>query len=417
MWQLALIASAGLLVVMVALPVTWNAAALLVFVSSGMATLVAAVLLQIASPVGWGTIYRTNPRYLFELIPNSKKYYQHQAINGGRRILVQVNSHGFRGAELREPKIGIRVVVYGDSFIEGEFSDRADTFAERLGCLLEQSMAVPVEAVNAGVVSYGPDQISVRLESEIEELEPDLVVVAVYAGNDFGDLLRDKMFALDADSGLVKRHFVLSDAVVRNVRRAGGRLALVNLIDRTLYGSSGRGGPQSPANPYRVVEDALRATRLEYRDYVLDHDSVVTNLMLDHYDADISLEPTSASARYKVRLMGGVLTRIGALASQHRIPLLFLIIPSPIDVADGYDVGQVDTTLHPGYRRSTLTDALERALADAGLHYVNLFQPFRQQDANGLYFHGVNNHWNARGQDLAARLVAFYVLKNRLLAK
>ena len=51
-----------------------------------------------------------------------------------------------------------------------------------------------VQVVNAGVAAYGPDQACLALEADLAAgLDPDLVVLCVFAGNDWGDLLRNKL--------------------------------------------------------------------------------------------------------------------------------------------------------------------------------------------------------------------------------
>ena len=61
--------------------------------------------------------------------------------------------------------------------------------------------------------------------------------------------------------------------------------------------------------------------------------------------------------------------------------------------------------------RVTLLDRrlLTRSLAESArrlqIPYVDLFESFALKDCNGLYFHHGNNHWNARGQAMAADLV------------
>jgi hypothetical protein len=46
---------------------------------------------------------------------------------------------------------------------------------------------------------------------------------------------------------------------------------------------------------------------------------------------------------------------------------------------------------------------------------VDLFAPFREAGADRMYYRHGNDHWNAPGQDLAARLVAERVLAERWL--
>ena len=84
---------------------------------------------------------------------------------------------------------------------------------------------------------------------------------------------------------------------------------------------------------------------------------------------------------------------------------VLLIIPSPIDVCDGYEV-QVDRKKFPAYERSHLTEAFEGIARRHGIRYLNLYAPFRALDACRLYFPRTDDHWNDEGQRVAAEFMA-----------
>jgi len=52
-----------------------------------------------------------------------------------------------------------------------------------------------------------------------------------------------------------------------------------------------------------------------------------------------------------------------------------------------------------------------------GIHSINLFNVFRENIAEGFYFKGGNNHWNDRGQKLAAKETALYLIHNSMVEK
>jgi hypothetical protein len=151
----------------------------------------------------------------------------------------------------------------------------------------------------------------------------------------------------------------------------------------------------------------------EYQDFVVRGDNVVRNLLADEYDADVSLEPDSPSARYRVRLMDRVVERIQQTTSRSGVRLLFLIIPEWCDVNGTCEASQARRR-YPGYRPAGLTEALTTIAQQRGVTYLNLFEPFQHGGAAGLY-HPFDEHWNGRGQELAARLSADLILRTGLL--
>jgi hypothetical protein len=56
----------------------------------------------------------------------------------------------------------------------------------------------------------------------------------------------------------------------------------------------------------------------------------------------------------------------------------------------------------------------ERIATRHHLSDVNLFEPFRRHHPEKLYQSEGDDHWNAAGQQLAAALMADYVVRNRI---
>jgi hypothetical protein len=101
-----------------------------------------------------------------------------------------LNSRGFRSPEYAERKAPgtLRVVVLGDSFT---FASSGVPFPQMwhqvAGRELERRLERPVETISLGYPAVGP-RFELRLwELEGRRLEPDLVVLAFFVGNDFLD--------------------------------------------------------------------------------------------------------------------------------------------------------------------------------------------------------------------------------------
>lgn len=356
------------------------------------------------------TAYVPDDRALFALRPGAVRDYTHHPANGGHTVRHRVNRDGFRGPELLPAGAAPRVVVYGDSFIHAEFSPLEESFPVRLGDRLSAALGRTVEVVNAGVAGYGPDQVLRRLERELDRLAPDLVVLGLFAGNDFGDLVRNRLYGLDAEGRLVERTWRYSAGQERQIALNARELALVRALREGLGRLRGGGGPP-PFDRRAWIEGALAQHLDEYRAAVEQGDDTVGAFGVDPYSADIALLPASPSAVYRRRLMAAVLGRMAALAAAKGVPLLAVIIPHPMDLLDGdHDSGLVDRERHPGYDPTALRDAAAAALAEAGIAAVDLFGAFRAADPRALYLKGGDDHWNAAGQDLAATLVAEAIL-------
>ncbi len=136
----------------------------------------------------------------------------------------------------------------------------------------------------------------------------------------------------------------------------------------------------------------------------------------DYYDADLSTAPQSPAAQLKKGLMTGVLAKIRDECAAARVPFFLVILPSPTDACDNYDAS-VDTAKYPQYDRARLSGTVENAAQINGIAYLNLFPPLRARDGNQYYFHGGDDHWNERGQALAATLTSDAIVKQGLLTR
>jgi hypothetical protein len=409
--------------------------------------------LRILFPI-YPTIYQPDETLLHKLIPGSKKIYTHSTGNGGKKISVEINSLGFRGEEFSPYRTKKRVVIYGDSFIEGEFSSLEMTFAKQLERSLINELGEDLEVINAGVVAYGPDQVSLRMEQELGWLEADLIIVSVFADNDYGDLIRNKIYRLDDSGGLVKNNYYLDDDLVKSLTDArqpkelkGSRLVSMLKLGGSRIASmlntlakQGDDSASSDLLPIRIAKRIywrihdlmaskspiiqinyswtsgfLLSIKKSFEEYVVHGNNVVHDMHGDRYDADIAVEPNSRSSIYKVKLMEQVLRRISNIATNNRSNLLLLTVPSPIDVCQNYDY-QIDKSEYPDYDPSRLTSLLEKAAVKHDIDFYNLYTPFRlRNDADTLYFRYGNDHWNDKGQAIAARLVTQKIISEGYL--
>lgn len=347
------------------------------------------------------SIYEWDQRCLYRLRPNSSKAFRRTSINGGERVHVSINSQGFRGPELQTQGPAHRILVYGDSFIEAEYSDLENTFSEQLRQALSQSLSNEIETINAGVVGYGPDQMLLRMEDEIPRLKPEWVVACFFADNDLGDLLRNKLFRLDERGELRAHHWQLAP----ECRHPGIRGPYEPFLWKWTRNAV-RGLQSQAVGTESYMDRWLQQCINEYTDYIVQGDDFVRELQVDHYDADVSLTPDCESALYKAKLFGQILQRMDSVCRTGSAKLIVVIIPSPADLMDDYDFCSIDHLKYPDYEPRAITGVMEAAARRLRIPFVNLFDRFQAGDPKTLYFRGGDNHWNDLGQLTAAKAVA-----------
>jgi lysophospholipase L1-like esterase len=99
-------------------------------------------------------------------------------------IRIQLNERGMRGPSLQAlPEDGLVLVFLGGSTTENYRFNKEDTFPFQAGRHLEQSLGVPVSVLNAGMSGATAGHSLSRLQHQVLDLHPDLVVVC-HAVND-----------------------------------------------------------------------------------------------------------------------------------------------------------------------------------------------------------------------------------------
>jgi lysophospholipase L1-like esterase len=321
-------------------------------------------------------------------------------------VVLRFNRRGYRGGDEEPPPGTRRVAVYGDSFVEARLTDEEHTFSARVAAYLAEALKTPFTSVNAGVTGYGPDQELLRIQRELPELRPRLLVVVLYAGNDAGDLVRNGLFRPDG-ARLQPNDWEIDAATRRSLemRRGWRALALTRAVSRLREWVRQRPQPLLPTASDPAA--ALAACRREMEARVRAP-RAVQDLHYDHYDADLSLDPSGASASHKRAFLRPLVAALRDTAAEAHVPLLLVIVPHPTDATTTWPV-QVDPARFPAYRRSALSDAWAAAAQAEGVPCVDLFPSFWAAAGESLYFPR-DGHWNAAGQDRAARLAAERVL-------
>ncbi len=95
------------------------------------------------------------------------------------------NSWGLRGPE-PDMDAKAKIMVLGDSFMEGMFIGDADTPPEQLRRHLSKEWKCTVSVLNTGHVGYSPEQYYYTFMEYIERFRPHFIVMSV-CHNDFGD--------------------------------------------------------------------------------------------------------------------------------------------------------------------------------------------------------------------------------------
>lgn len=295
-----------------------------------------------------------------------------------RTVSLGLSDVGFRDDGLDEGKIP-RVIVLGDSFAEGANVNLEDGWVEQME---KQSGA---DFVNLGVGAYGTIQERILLERYGLKLEPDLVILAFFSGNDLGN---DGCY-----------EYTSNNRVDERLKRFFGRYFYSFELLKYLLARLG-------GDPYLPLPNESDSDELTYRDEGLD--------LVFHLEHFASLErdkppPWIASG---IQLTPQSIVRIRDICEANGIEFMVVICPSKEQVY--WDAVETLLAEPKRYDPDFPNNLIKSTCTENDIHVLDLTPIFRTHSSEQLYF-TEDTHWNVEGNRLAAEATYNYLLTNGLL--
>ena len=299
---------------------------------------------------------------------------------------IAINNAGVRDDEDIGPKRPdeTRIVVLGDSLVLSVQVPFASTFTE----LLEQRLnarsppegSTTYRVINAGVQGYGPVEELLFFRQVIRNLRPDVVLVAVFVGNDAEEAVTSQPKLAPARPVTE----VLRESIVARLRRLVRRSMVLQVLRLRFVAATGRfrssaGPPEPPLQSYA----ANPAPRIP-EGVALARDAI----------ARLAADATASGARTGIILM-----------------------PARFQVDDG-DYGRLrDIVAQAGGQlvRDSATERFSAALGDLQVPMIDLLPALRSAPAGPDLFFQQNVHLTPRGHVLVADTLARFLREQQLL--
>jgi len=344
--------------------------------------------------------------------PNSRFNYQEDF---SKEFLIKrrTNSQGLIGEEisLRKPKNTFRILVLGDSFTEALQVEEGKNFCEQLQELLNQnsvSKDKQYEVLNAGVSGYSPISEYLYLKRELIKLNPDLVILQLFANDVFEDHKVGAMSAIGEDGLPVKinRFFIkkylddstaFKDSKFKNVSYRFKRFFIKRSKFFQLLVRARR-------KYYKKSEIHKRITALaEYDDANQFFIFQGENTLLD--DKSFRIRTWQKSSKY--------ILAIKQLAEANRVGFLMVLIPpeAQLDLpyyglnSRMYFLGK------PNFHFNKLLSAFSRK---ENANYLNLLKTFERNKSKRLYFNR-DGHLTDAGHTVVAQAIADFLILRDLI--
>lgn len=301
------------------------------------------------------------------------------------RNAIRVNSFGIRGPAPASGSDGVlRILAIGDSFTFGVGVEEDETFVARLAA----DLGPPVEGLNGGLPGIGVPRAVGWLEPHGLALEPDLVLLAVFVGNDLADA------AAGRREGVEDGQIVLPESV-RGLRR-------------WLYYNS---------HLFALVKRATsRATLQPLRDLLgLGEPWMLSNLRVEMALYERRPEPRLAEGE---RRTAAALDRLVALGRQHGFRVAAMLIPSELQVdperwRTALDLLGLDEAL---YSQERPTAFFLDLLAERAIPTLDLRPAFAAAQAGGeRFYYRQDRHWTPAGHAFAAHELERFLAAHNLI--
>lgn len=305
-------------------------------------------------------------------------------------VLFRINSLGLRNDEIpaREQN-EYRVLVLGDSFTAGHGVEEIDAFPSLLSQYLQGSIdpRTHIRVINAGVSGFGTVHEVGLLKKLGGELKPNLVILALFVGND----IRDNLLGLTAYRVSWDGLLMLSYAS-RRVINSSSKWFEPHFSNRWMSYQEDKSSEDSGRSPHNPPLS-------------LDYSFV---FLLDPPPPQLEVGWNSTSRH---------LSELKSLVDELGADLLLVVIPMREQVDDKAweQIVQAFSLDKTRFDR-TLPEQRVRDMAhELGIETLHLLAALRaeahQQD---VYFQSYNDaHWNRNGHVVAARVLADF-LSDRL---
>ncbi len=297
-----------------------------------------------------------------------------------------INAFGLRDDPISpKPDDVKRILFYGDSFVLGLNVASELTLPNQLERRMDRT-----DVVNLGSHGFGPDQALLRFIDEADDLDPDAVILALFPGNDFADVVKNRLFRIDEDGNVVRTES-------NPVSEALPRSSALYWIDYLRYRWRLRGQYDSTYEYVFGTGDRTGERYLELFKVLFD----------DTVDPDFLLNPEAQRHQDSLTLTKEVLKRFRDECAQRDLPFTVVVIPSYFNVQDRRHWASLQV---PRDRLFAYENAALQMCRVLGIPAINLYPDLLKQREGGPLFNQSDLHLTERGNDVAASIILDHLI-------
>ncbi|MFC1810885.1 hypothetical protein ACFLZH_05275 [Patescibacteria group bacterium] len=329
-------------------------------------------------------IFQESPTYVWGHMPGAIDYHGYE----NPTPEIRINKLGLRDDELlkSKPDNTKRILVLGDSFTFGMGVSHKNIYTEILERILnEKEDGLRYEVVNTGSIGYTTDNEFMLLKDKGLQLDPDMVIVGFFVGNDITEFRRHRWVTDDQDK-LIKvidtKHYVDEKNRLRYKGEEEPLSYFLNFIKIRweiltkkigIYGNMNN-GPTLTWPAFLEPDD-------------------------EHGDPNLPEYWNKVEEVFK---------QMKEMLDEHDVELVVVAIPMDVQTdkkfwnkyPEMYFDDEAYEKMRPQTKLKELTDAM-------GIDFIDLLPYFKDADPNEWYYHEKTDpHWTIIGNELAAQTIA-----------
>jgi lysophospholipase L1-like esterase len=327
----------------------------------------------------------------------------------------RTNSQGLRNEEIPLDKSAgeIRVLVLGDSFVEGEGVAASDTFVADLQNMVRNKIQGKIIFLNGGLRGTGPLEYWRLFRDVGLKYNPDLVLICIYANDvsntpiDLSDDQLTSRFEMDETRGVEKILYWMFPRLYIALSRSPAPVVFTDdFVEAAIKEARLRNFDERRIQRW---QSTLDKSLLEAARKGAFNRPILTYPLFrpDYLRSAVEMDTENAIRKYQAMLLP--LARIAMLAESKGIsigavyiPSVFEYDPKPFDKGHPWAVaGMVDREWLK--KRGQLEEKLREWTSDRQIPFLSLTDTFREAvNHKGKLNYSLDLHWNSNGHRVAA---------------
>ena len=342
-------------------------------------------------------IYQESEFISFELKPNTKERQTDLLFGEKFDVTLSINSLGYRDNEFAISKLNNtkRILIMGDSFTFGHGVENDETFSEQLEKKINEFSNIKYEVINAGYASgQSPDEAYVYLKKKGLQLNPDIIILVVFPGNDISD---------------INEHEWIID-------KGGLPLAIKDKYDY-VENNQLRSRQKSEIR-FTSRLNALLARYSHFYNYLKRRISYIFQKV--HYNLEGTENKCIYCDEYWIKnkdewnQIKKILINVKKISEENNIKFYLAIIPMREQVYDSYWDSYLNEVKSDDIDRNKIQQEFINFSEKNNIPLIDFLPSFLENNLN-MYYFSKDLHWNKEGHELASQIILEKLINDNLI--